>query len=204
MLDSPDWRAAFHRLALASTRPRATAVLWVVLVGLYFCTAGWGSLSGDVTAAYVPAWSLAQHHTPNVDGFEHLSIWFHQFDGHWRSDRFPGAILIAVPAYALFGDPTHPTVGPSLLTVALLAATTVALMHRALLRIVGPGLALTGAIVLAIATPTWSISADALWTHAVTQPGIALMIYAMATRRPLVGAIGALMSAAARDRKSVV
>ena len=55
-------------------------------------------------------------------------MWLRDIDGHWRSDRFPGAILVAVPAYVWFGSATEPTIGPSLLTAGLMSALTVVLV----------------------------------------------------------------------------
>jgi len=179
-------------------------MLWLVLAVLYVLTAGYASLSTDVIATYLPAWSLGQHHTANLDGFQQMTLWLHEVDGHLRSDRFPGAILLAVPAYWLFGDPSGPEIWPSALTAGLAAATSVALMHRTLLRIAAPGLALAGALVLALGTATWSVSADALWTHTATQLGLCLALYGMASRRPWFGAIGMTLSAAARPHTAVV
>ena len=204
ILSSPDWRAAFARLAVEAQRPRGTLLLWIGLVGLYLGTASYGSVSSDVSAAYLPAWALAQHHTANVDGYQYLSIWLHDVGGHLRSDRYPGAILIAVPAYWLFGTPSYVTIEPSILTVGLMTATTVVLMYRTLLRLVGPGYALAGALVLGLGTGTWTVSADAQWTHTSTQLGLALVLYGLASRRPWLSGLGMVLSAAARPHTSVV
>jgi hypothetical protein len=194
---SPATRAA-HRVALLSARPSGTIVLWLVLVGAYLLTSGFGSMSSDVTGTYGPAWTLAQHGTADVDRIGDLSIWFREVDGHLRSDRFAGAILIGVPAYWLLGDPDLITVFPSVLTACFLAAGTVAFMHRSLLRAVGPGWALAGALVLALGTSTWAISADGMWTHTLTQFGLSMTLYGLASRRIWFCGLGMVLAASAR------
>ena len=204
MIDTATWNAAFARLAAESSRSRGTLLLWVGLVGLFLATASYGSVSGDVSAAYLPAWEVAQHHTANSDNFGGLTQWLHPIHGHLRSDRFAGVILVAVPAYWLFGGPDALTIGPSALTVALLAATSVAVMHRTLLRLVPAGWALAGALVFGLGTATWTVSADAQWTHTVTQLGLTLVMYSLAARRPWLGALGMVFAASARPHTALV
>src|SRR3954451_11201076 len=128
MLDALQWRV----LAAFSRSPRATLALFLWFCILYIGTAQHGQVSADVLATYLPAWALGQRHSPNLDGFENISMWLRLVDGHWRSDRYPGAILPSVPAYVWFGGP-RPSIVPSLLTAATMTAGTVALMHRTLL-----------------------------------------------------------------------
>jgi alpha-1,2-mannosyltransferase len=56
-------------------------------------------------------------------------------------------------------------------------------MHRALLRLVSPPLALATALVFAFATPTWSVTANSLTSHALTQTAIAGAAWAAASGR---------------------
>ena len=197
--DAPVWRS----LVAASRRPRVTVLLGLWFAVMYVGTAQSGQVSADVLAAYLPAWSIGQHGTVDLDGFEDVAMWLRQVDGHWRSDRFPGGILVAVPAYIWFGDPVRATIGPSLLTAGLMAALTVVLVHRTLLRVTTPGIAFAATLVFGLGTPIWTVSADALWTHTSTQLGLALAIYGLASRRPWLSALGMLLSASARPHTAV-
>ena len=198
MRDAELWRS----LAAASRSPRATALLFCWFALMFVGTAQHGQVSADVVATYLPAWSLGQLQTADLDAFHRGTMFLREVDGHWRSDRFPGAILPAVPAYALLGGGT-PSIGPSLLTAALMSALTVALIHRTLLRITGAGTALAATLVFGLGTPVWTVSADALWTHTSTQLGLAAVLYGLAAGRPWISGLGMVLSAAARPHTAI-
>lgn len=199
MRDAPVWKS----LAAASRSPRATAVLGVWFAVMFIGTAQHGQVSADVLASYLPAWSLGQNGNVNLDAFREGTMFLREVDGHWRSDRFPGAILPAVPAYALFGNPATATIGPSLLTAGLMSALTVVFIHRTLLRVTGPGVALAATLVFGLGTPIWTVSADALWTHTSTQLGLAAALYGLAAGRPWISGVGMMLSTAARPHTAI-
>ena len=75
------------------------------------------------------------------------------------------------------------SVTPGCATAALLTATAVTLMFRALRVYLSEGRALLSAVVFGFATPLWTISANLLWPHTVTVLGIAGMAWAASSGR---------------------
>src|SRR5690606_29596642 len=69
---------------------------------------------------------------------------------------------------------------PANATAVLLAAVAVATMHLVLLRLVDARSALLAALVFGFGTSTWSVSANAMWTHTITQPAIAFAALSLA------------------------
>ncbi len=97
-------------------------------------------------------------------------------NGHVVAQRMAGPIIVGVAFYALLDRVSNPdgfnlVVGG--IAAAALTATTVMLLFLALRRSMSTQLALAAALVFGLATPTWSVSANGLWTHTVTQLGIA-------------------------------
>ena len=100
----------------------------------------------------------------------------------------------AVPAYWLLADGDAArdfTMAPQALTAAVITAGTVVLFCLSLRRSLGIGRAALAAGVLALATPVWSVAANAMWTHTLSIFGIAGMGWAASRNRWwLVGVFG--------------
>lgn len=92
-------------------------------------------------------------------------------DGREAVGRAPGVIAAVVPAYAL-ARPTTVSPVPGAITAALLTAAAVTLFFLLLRGRSGTPRALVAAILLGVATPVWSVSADAIWPHTLTTLGI--------------------------------
>lgn len=176
------------RPKLRARRFVTTAPLWfqAYLLGaglfiVYLVTGNFrsGEQVSDIVATALPAWQLAQHGTFHLDGFQQL-VWVIHRDGHWVSNRFPGSVLLGVPFYFLLGVPDRVTVYPSVVAAALVTAAAMAVSYVALCRWTSRRLALGAVLVLALATATWTVSADALWTHGLAQLCLAsaMLLYA--------------------------
>lgn len=138
--------------------------------------------NSDVQAAVIPAIAIAQTGTPWLEGFySGENIFIGPAGDHVVSNRPIGISLLAVPAYLLAGAPA--LAWPSAVTAALATASAVTLMHLALRRLVPAGSALAATLVFAFATPTWTVSADSLWGHTVTQLAIAAAVFAASRQR---------------------
>ena len=156
----------------------------------------------DVYSAELGAWRIAGTGTPWLEDVRGAfprgsgpGLWIGDgAAGHQVADRSPGVIAAGVPAYLLAGasgDPASFSVLPGSLTAVVLTALAVVLMAVALTPLVGRRGAVLAAGALAFTTPYWSVSANALWPHAVTIAGIAGMAWGAQTRRWwLVGLCG--------------
>lgn len=114
-------------------------------------------------------------------------------DGREAVGRAPGVIAAAVPAYAL-ARPSWVDPRPGGLTAALLSAAAVGLFFSLLRSRLGTRRSLVAAGLLGLATPVWSVAADALWPHTLTTLGIVGTAWAADRRRWwLAGAFGALL-----------
>ncbi len=114
-------------------------------------------------------------------------------DGREAVGRAPGVIAAVVPAYAL-ARPATVTPLPGGLTAALLSAVAVLLFFLVLRDPLGTRRALVGSGLLGLATPVWSVSADAVWPHTLTT--VAIMGTAWAADRGrwwVVGVFGGVL-----------
>ncbi len=188
----------WHRLGTGGRRDT-----WLLLVGLLvlFCLTANRRIEdtfNDIFYVAEPAYALAVHGTLNLDTLPAFPSfpWLIQVAGHFRSDRFPGAILLAVPFYAVFRIGEF-DLWPSALAGATLTAIAIALMHRTLLTLVNRRIALGSAVVLALGTAMWSVAADGIWTEGPTMLGLALAMWGLSTGRRWaigVGFVTAVMS----------
>lgn len=126
-----------------------------------------------------PAWSLGEQGTLNIYGNPVTTGWYVQLDPtDVRSDRFPGAILIAVPFYWLLGTANF-SIAPAVVSAAVCSAVGVLFLFRALLRLTTVRVALASACVFAFGTSMFTVASDSPWTHAVTVTGLAIGTWAM-------------------------
>lgn len=168
------------------TGPWRRQVLGGLLVVVFGLTTTSGTLVvNDVRAASTAAWSVATHGTLDLSsvGFPDIDWGQPGRDGGVYPNRFPGAFLPAVPAYALApdqapepGDPWSIPVWPASLTAAVLAAAALTVLHEVLRAVLRPERALGVTLVTAFGTSVWTVAADALWTHST---GILLLALTM-------------------------
>lgn len=195
------------------------ACVWAVLFACYALTAAQDWHSPDVVAAELSARQIATTGTPWVDGQQgddyflsaeldpddpaaegrfSLFSTTNERNGHTVITRTPGAVAAGIPAYwiaSLTGASTDEDLSalPGALTAAALTATAVLLLLLSVIHLVPKRLAVGATLALALATPFWSVLADALWTHSVTVLGIAGMAWASRRERWwLVGVFGGI------------
>jgi hypothetical protein len=182
-------RARLGAAWLATDR-RVAWTTFSAAFAIYALTASWArAWNSDVEASIIPALQIARTGLPWLEGspWESGSPFFYEAGDHVVSNRQIGIIMLAVPFYAVLGAPE--AVWPSTLAVVTATAGTVTMLHLALRRVVRPSAALAATVVFAVGTPTWTVSADGLWSHTVTQLTIAAAAVAAARDRWwLVGA----------------
>jgi hypothetical protein len=144
----------------------------LALYGAYLMTGAYTRQSVDVAAAEEPAWALATHGTLDLTGIASYELpWYHSYEGAIYSDRFPGSILYLVPAYWLADllGLDRVTFIPGVVVAAASAAGTVILMRSVFATILPLREARGATIFLALGTGTWSLSANAPWSHTIDQ-----------------------------------
>ena len=171
---------------------------WVLPTALFLCTfslyaataaRSWTHI--DAHAATVESWRIASAGDPWLDDVMTPSFRANKYigeapNGHIVGQRMAGPEIVGIPFYLVMDR--NPAKGafsivPGSIAAAACAAGAVLLMFLALRRWTSEWVALGGAAAFAFATPTWTISADMLWTHPVTQIGIAGAAYAASRNR---------------------
>lgn len=186
------------------------AVTVLVLAPVYAFTASWDIVqSNDPRSAALAGWTLAATGSLAFDERweEEVTSWpVEGRDGRVYSNRFPGVIAVAAAAYVgpvalglvprdAVAHPYHVPVWPATLAAILIAALAAALTYR-LFRVmeVPARVAIVAGLVVALGSPLWSISADALWTHGATH---ALLVGALLALLGGKTVLAALLAAAA-------
>ena len=201
-----------RRVPDATTNRRerwALGLLWVLLLTLYGGTVSHSWTTPDVASAEIGAWRIASTGAPWVDGLHSdkyvlstdatemdsdararlvLFATANERNGHVAIGRSPGVIAIGVPAYWIQerispSSAAEVAPEPGGLTGAFLAASAVLLLLLALRGLVSFRLIIGAGLALGLATPYWSVLADALWTHGVTTLGIAGLAWAVRHER---------------------
>jgi hypothetical protein len=174
-------------------------LLFLSVLGVYLSTAERQGVNVDAYAASAAAWRLGTTGTPYFDGLalekihgthltERNGQWIGESpNGHVNAQRMLGPVVVGAPFYAVLsaGQTSEAdfTLAPAALAASLLTALAVLLVYLTVERLWRPGPALFTALVFAFATPTWTISANGLWTHTLTQVGIAGAAYASSRSR---------------------
>ena len=183
------------------------AILLLLCLAVYLPTSQVDDkVSVDVYSSSLASWRIAETGTPWLDGFDTTPIAGYgdlpdkvvfigdAANGHRVPLRLPGVVAVAVPAYWLLSDgdaASDFSMAPQAWTAAVITAGTVVLFFLSLRRILGHGRAALAAGVLALATPVWSVAANAMWTHTLSIFGIAGMAWAASRNRWwLVGVFG--------------
>lgn len=161
--------------------------------------------TGDTAAVrYVP-FSILNRHSLNVDGYiDRLArpyldgtipygVYFAtRARGHWMSS-YP--LLTPVVVTPLYVVPAwwveHKHIAPDSdamlflatamdkLSGALLAALSVAIFYLAVRRVLPSRSSLLLTLVYGLASPTWTVSSQALWLHGLTEVSFALLLWAL-------------------------
>jgi hypothetical protein len=187
VLDVPPWDRRRDR--------RAVAALFLAVWVVYLLTATYDSYQvNDNRAVAIAAWSLGARGTLALPPeWEGTFTWDAPgIDGNLYTDRFPGAIFTAAPAYAiadLIGwadQPSHPiflNFAPAGVTAATVAALSVAVLFLVFRRLSDRRTSLVAAGLFAFGTASWSVTADAMWTHGPTSLALALGTLALSSER---------------------
>lgn len=174
------------------------ALLFLSVFGVYAFSAEREAINTDAYAASAGAWRIATTGTPWLDGVDVQDLpgthapdlrgtWLNDAsNGHVVAQRMAGPIMLGVPFYwvaQLWSDPSHFNIMPGGLAAAFATALAVLLVFLSLRRIIPTLHALATTLIFAFTTPTWSVSANGLWTHSITQLGIAGAIYSSTRQR---------------------
>lgn len=177
-----------------TTPVRSSLLVFVLLLAVYLPSASYGlRVSTDTAMAAMPAWNLVEHGTLDLSahrGFlEGRSVALpeaREVGDRLYSGRNPGPTLWALPFYALASPWTgaEPVpLWPAGIAAAVAAAAAVAVLHASFRRLVSPLEAFGAAMVMGLATTTWAVSADALWTHGPAQLGLAAAMLGLSSSR---------------------
>ncbi len=112
--------------------------------------------------------------------------------GHWMSAYPVATPVVVTPLYVLAAvwvlrhppAQRHAAAAVAAATMekfsaSLLAALSAVVLFLAFRKLAPPGVALAVTLIYALASSTWSIASQALWTHALTQLSFALLILAL-------------------------
>lgn len=167
-------------------RSMVTAIaFFLTMLSVFGLTAPRDVIHIDAHAAAVEAWHIAATGSPWLEGDLSREMMHNEFiaraaNGHVVGRRMAGPVVAAIPFYWAMNsdpDPNQFRYLPSALAAATLTALAVLLLMLALRRYIGSSRAIVGAVAVGLATPTWTISANMLWTHPLTQLGIAGAAY---------------------------
>jgi alpha-1,2-mannosyltransferase len=171
------------------------------LIGTLLLFAGTAERHGvgtDAYAASAEAWRVSTTGSPWMDGIDvtdlkgvhnriELGRWIEPApNGHVVAQRMAGPVLAAMPFYLVLAhdpDPSAFSLTPGALAGATWTSAAVALLFLALRRRLSDALAAAAALTFAFATPTWAVSANGVWTHTVTQFGLAGAAYMLSRDR---------------------
>ncbi len=152
-------------------------LLLAVIVTLFILRGHWGTEGNpDTVAVGVAAWQLANAKTLDLSDFEsiadnqtHLDRWY-VFDRQGRivSNRAPGLIALATPAYLAWPDRDF-TNAPATLVALILTTLAIVVSWRVFTRLVDVRFATVAAAILALGTTTWIVSASEMWPHGPDQ-----------------------------------
>ena len=167
----------------------------------------------DVQASTLQAWGVGTTGSPWLEasgdpGSVAFAVAENPFVGeaaeHVVALRAVGTWLFATPFYAALGDSAAFALAPGAIAASVITALGVLWMFLALYRLAPVGFAVAGTLVFALGTPTWSVSADGLWGHTVTQAAIAGAALAAAKGRWWLAGAAFSLGILARAHLSIV
>ena len=204
-------RAAVSLLTWFNALPprRSAGVVFAVFAMVYLLTASYGPYHWDTYSASVPAWKVGTSGTLRVDEFFGSTPFFVRTDDGAFSNRFPGVIFVAVPAYwlaDLLGMVSSDEVSfvPAAVTAALATAAAMAVLFLVFCTLTNRNTAVLAVATAGFATSTWSVSGHALWTHGPAQLYASFAMLSMAGARYVPAGIACGFAAFTRPQLSVV
>lgn len=166
-------------------------MLYLVAFAIYGLTACLQYSHIDAHAATVESWRIASAGNPWLESVMDREMQHNKFiseaaNGHIVGQRMAGPVLVGIPFYLLLDR--NPSRGgfdllPGGMAASACTAAAVLLLFLSLRTRLGDRTSFLAALVFAFGTPTWSVSANMLWTHPVTQFGLAGAAYAASRRR---------------------
>jgi hypothetical protein len=187
MLSSPGTNGGLLMDRIRAFRPNAIVIFAFVSL-VYIGSASYGGFqSKDTFTAAVVSWVLATHHTLNLSPlpqahYDPPVLWVVRgAHGAIVSNRFPGAVLLALPLYAVVGGGYSAI--PAAITTALCAAAVCVALYKVLLRLQPRHVALAGTAIFAFATSNWTVAAHELWEHTGAELFICLGMLAVLSRK---------------------
>jgi len=182
-------------LVMASVRDhspgKGARAVFLLLLAVYAVTAdfeGGDRHNVDTYSSTMPAQRLVTHGDLDMTEFRERSPWFVPGRDGYVTDRPPGPTLVAVPFYLIvrpFVPLDREVAGPSVVAAIVVTAGAMSTLYLALRHLASPALALMTTLTYGLATPTWSISATALWPHGPNQLAIAVTLLVLVSRRRL-------------------
>lgn len=194
---------------------RSAVAVFLVLLSIYLPTATYSwNQSIDTAHAAISAWTLVQQGTldlnqaPWIPGGDMAATQQVEVDGRLYTTRFPGVIGAGVPFYAALG-PLRPSANavdpvPAAIAGAVFAAAAMAVLVLVLRHVADPRTALVAALTFGVVSGTWSVSADALWTHAPAQLWLGVGMLATAAGRYGTSGIGWGLALVTRPHLAIV
>jgi hypothetical protein len=191
-------------LAMRDHRVRRAVVLFFFVFAVFLSNLR-NVTPGDTWASrYIPFSVLNQHSLavdayiqplirPFLEGKTEWGLYFAvQSHGHWMSSYPILTPLLVTPLYVPAAWwVQHKHIEPASdamifislamekVSAALIAALSVAVFYLALTRVLGRRASVLLALVYALASPTWSVSGQALWLQGVNELALALLLWAL-------------------------
>jgi hypothetical protein len=190
-------------------RRRPVAVdAWIIgfaVFAVYIATAKFSDpLDTDTRAASVAAWQLAMHGNATLTAVASKASWVYHVGNRDVTNRFPGVIFWGAPFYLLFGSRGAPTIYPGALAASASSAIAVALAFVLLTSLLSRRQAFIGALLFALATGTWTVSSNQLWTHGPAQLAVLLTLLLIRRDRWLLAGLPAGFAIVLRPHLGVV
>jgi len=182
-------RDSRHDHLAAPTSGQSAQIRWHVLafvlltLSAYLPTATYhDEQNNDVSAVAIPVWSVVERGTVDVRPYQDATPWFFEANGRYVSNRWPGTMLVALPAYLLASPwvaADEARLWPASVMAAVVAALAVTTLFALVLTMHGRRTAWIAGVVIAFGTGMWTVAADSLWTHGPAVLAIGLALHAL-------------------------
>ena len=198
---------------LHTTLNRWTPVLVLLGVfGAFAVTSSRDYMHIDAHAATVEAWHIAVTGSPWLEGDLTPIMASNPFigpasNGHVVAQRMMGPVLLGIPFYLVLNSSPRPedfVFFPGGLAAATFSSLAAFLMFLAIRGRATTRTAVFAALGLAFATPMWTVSADQLWTHTVTQLGLAGATWSASRSRWVIAGLFLALGILGRPHIAVV
>ena len=136
----------------------------------------------DVSAVAIPVWSMVERGTLDVRPYQDVTPWFFEADGRYISNRWPGTMLVALPAYLLASpwvSADEARLWPASVMAAVIAAFAATTLFALIIAMHDPRTAWSAGLIIAFGTGMWTVAADSLWTHGSAVLAIGLALHAL-------------------------